>query len=59
MAINTVTAFAVTRAASVRAAEEQALTLCSAEPVRGAVPCVLYAIGNQVVFPQLRTRPEP
>jgi hypothetical protein len=48
-------------AASQRAAEEEALRLCNADPERGGRdgPCLLYAAGNRVVLPERRLAPAP
>jgi hypothetical protein len=45
--------FVVTKAASQRAAEEQALEACNNDPIQSnrQSPCFLYAVGNQVVLP--------
>jgi DNA-binding winged helix-turn-helix (wHTH) protein len=52
-------AFAVTGATTQRAAEEQALATCNADPDRKGVdgPCYLYAVGNYVILPQRHTEP--
>jgi hypothetical protein len=46
--------FPVVGAADQRAAEEDALKACDADPVRKAEngPCFLYAVGDQVVLPR-------
>jgi hypothetical protein len=51
--------FVVVRAASQRAAEEEALRLCNADPVRAGAsgPCFLYAAGNRVVLPGRHEEP--
>jgi hypothetical protein len=51
--------FVVTGAASYRAAAEQALAACNAEPNRKGAdgPCYLYALGNKVVLGKRMTRP--
>ena len=53
--------FVVVEAASRRAAEEQALAACNADPQRGgrAGPCLLYAVGNRVVLTKHATAPLP
>jgi hypothetical protein len=49
--------FAVTGANTQRAAEEQALAACNADPDRKGDdgPCYLYAVGNHVILSQRRT----
>jgi len=51
--------FIAAGAASQRAAEEQALAACNADPQRNgqAGPCLLYAVGNQVVLARHATAP--
>ena len=51
--------FISTNAASQRAAEEQALEQCSNDPIQGSrrSPCLLYAVGNQVVLPSRLREP--
>ncbi|MGE0744546.1 MAG: adenylate/guanylate cyclase domain-containing protein [Rhodospirillales bacterium] len=48
-----------TGAATQRAAEEQALRACNGDPQRNRAegPCLLYAVGNQVVLPLRSTAP--
>jgi len=51
--------FIVRNAASQRAAEEEALAACNADPTRRGVdgPCFLYAVADQVVLPQRSVQP--
>lgn len=51
--------FVIRNAASQRAAEEEALAACNADPTRRGVdgPCFLYAVGDKVVLPQRSTQP--
>jgi hypothetical protein len=50
--------FLVTKAASQRAAEEQALAACNDDPNHQVQrPCFLYAIGDQVVLPRRAREP--
>jgi class 3 adenylate cyclase len=51
--------FVVTDAAGQRAAEEQALAACNSDPERKGEggPCLLYAVGNQVVLPKRSAAP--
>jgi hypothetical protein len=51
--------FIVTGAASQRAAEEAALRACAAEPRPNSAdsPCLLYAVGDQVVLPRRLKQP--
>ena len=51
--------FIVTGAASQRAAEEAALLACAAEPRPNSAdsPCLLYAVGDQVVLPRRLKQP--
>ena len=49
-------AFAVSAAPNQRQAEIEALARCNADPSRADGPCYLYAVGDQVVFPQRHTQ---
>ena len=51
--------FIVTGAATQRAAEEGALKACGADPApnRADGPCLLYAVGDQVVLPRRLKQP--
>ena len=51
--------FVVRGAAGQRAAEQEALAACNADPTRKGEngPCFLYAAGEQVVLPQRSTEP--
>jgi hypothetical protein len=51
--------FTVTGARTQRAAEEQVLATCDADPDRKGVdgPCYLYAVGNYVILSQRHTEP--
>jgi len=51
--------FTVTNAATQRAAEEEVLKTCNADPTRKGLDgtCFLYAVADQVVLPQRRKEP--
>ena len=51
--------FVATGSATYRAAAEQALAACNAEPNRKGAdgPCYLYALGNKVVLSKRMTKP--